>query len=1056
MSEKYLEIIMNKKIYIIGLILTGGFLSCSHKKTMHQCSTLSQTRGLIVGTGVSKHAAFENAMSKKFGDISVKTKLLWNKLDKDYESKIPRVKSFEEYFNRLNQLNSSCEVKTACKTATGVRITAKCGKRKTFSQAVSKFLHSLKHKLPPFAKVVVTSNFIGEKPSSGMGFVKELIENEVYKIHGEEEFNLIKYRYADQMLWDLLPFSMMTTKYSHTLLKDAHFLIHISLNGRKLYLSFYNIRKSYPSHIETKAFALNSSMVKLIQKDFKTEPCEDGNCLYSKGVKSFLDSKNKIAKGYLKKSCDKGYTKGCVFLANMKQNNEFNEKILLKEISVLQKECTALGINYTNLAIVKIAGLVVENSKTPIKANSGLGLFKNAVDSFIKSCAGNEPYACINLVKLNFSMAGYSMSQPKAIKLYKKACKYGSATGCAESACFSCFIKASKDKGLKPYVGKHFETYTKILKNACRDGRAGGCTVQSLFPGTKEIFRLEAIKKACVWGTQELCFLAGNTYAMGTSNTKIQKALAMEYSHLGCKEGDEKSCNLYGEALLKTKNTIKGIKFLNKRCSKGSPHDCYLLGKYYMERLSVEKNYEKIAEIYKKGCLKPAKDKINDVNVFKSCGALSYLYFKGEGVVKSMKEAKRFAVKACDKNSGNGCYVLGLMEWEKKISSEKNSKPKKIEKRSKSKKVRKRSKSKKKKTKNLKPEKKSEPDHVKTALKFFNKGCDNIDKLSCAWLKNYYGKLKNLNRETHYTMKGCEAGDISECHKGGVRIYRGIGMKRDGNVIFGIFNWSCNHGESDSCSILANYFLGAPKTKENLKMAFEYIYKSCEWGFVPACETIASKEKSAKNVISLHKKLCLKNDLNSCNTLGWLLIKSKKIKPNKKLGLWALKKSCEGGNYASCTGYGVLYYYGGVVKQNYKTTFKYYKKACDGMFAPGCSDLAWLYEKGKGVKKDIVKALLLYGSSCKAGHLTACQNLGTHYQIQAMITRSERPLVKAEKYLKKCCNNGMTASCHALGLLYEDKHNKKFNNPKMAKKYFEKACKGGFSFSCQKLKTLKK
>ena len=116
------------------------------------------------------------------------------------------------------------------------------------------------------------------------------------------------------------------------------------------------------------------------------------------------------------------------------------------------------------------------------------------------------------------------------------------------------------------------------------------------------------------------------------------------------------------------------------------------------------------------------------------------------------------------------------------------------------------------------------------------------------------------------------------------------------------------------------------------------------------------------------------------------------------------QKACSDGIAVTCQNLGDIYYKGKKVKQNYLEAVNYYGKACDAGYIAGCSALAFMYEEAQGVNLDYAKAVKLYAKACVGYDFKGCHRSGILYQKG--LGGTEQSFLKAKEFFTKACSDG--------------------------------------------------
>jgi TPR repeat protein len=167
-----------------------------------------------------------------------------------------------------------------------------------------------------------------------------------------------------------------------------------------------------------------------------------------------------------------------------------------------------------------------------------------------------------------------------------------------------------------------------------------------------------------------------------------------------------------------------------------------------------------------------------------------------------------------------------------------------------------------------------------------------------------------------------------------------------------------------------------------------------------ASENKILKQTDVENLI----EQCNNSNYVSCNRLGLLYKRGKKVEKNIDRAIHFYKKSCEGSQARSCGSLGTIYNYGNETNKDLELSFKYYKKACDLGDLFYCGDIGTFYYEGLYVEKDTQKGIKFWDISCKDDYFDYCTMLGVHH-----IEKKNNK--KAKEYFTKSCEAGIGLAC---------------------------------------------
>ena len=162
-----------------------------------------------------------------------------------------------------------------------------------------------------------------------------------------------------------------------------------------------------------------------------------------------------------------------------------------------------------------------------------------AVRLYRKVCDGGDATGCSSLGSMYGEGHGVSQDDREAVRLYRKACDAGDATGCS-------LLGTMYQEGRG--VSQDDREAVRLYRKACDAGTALWCTVLGLMyqegrgvsQDDREAVRL--YRKACDAGDATGCSLLGAMYVKGRGVSRDRRE-GMEYLRKGCSKGDEWGCD---------------------------------------------------------------------------------------------------------------------------------------------------------------------------------------------------------------------------------------------------------------------------------------------------------------------------------------------------------------------------------------------------------------------------------------------------------------------------------------------------------------------------------
>lgn len=308
---------------------------------------------------------------------------------------------------------------------------------------------------------------------------------------------------------------------------------------------------------------------------------------------------------------------------------------------------------------------------------------RKAVAIYEKVCDNMIFDYCIEIGNFYRLGVGVTKDLKKAVKLYKKACdnieKQSFNWGCVALGTI-CFSEELNPKGYIECKGMHedplnfglfyYEKFDDIkelkkaaefLKKACDSGDASGCwKLGSLYDensykkiGTDQKKSLELYIKACNGGYAYGCRDVATIYEKGeVVNRDFEKVLF--FMRKACEAGIHWECKELADIyyLNESKKVDVNLKeaafFYKKACDGNYIPACLNAGIIHLKFAVSPKDYEKIADFFRKSC-----DDYYDSA--QGCGNLGVLYHKGLGVSKNREKAVTLLKKACEKGYKPSC-----------------------------------------------------------------------------------------------------------------------------------------------------------------------------------------------------------------------------------------------------------------------------------------------------------------------------------------------------------------------------------------------------------------
>lgn len=382
------------------------------------------------------------------------------------------------------------------------------------------------------------------------------------------------------------------------------------------------------------------------------------------------------------------------------------------------------------------------------------------------------------------------------------------------------------------------------------------------------------------------------------------------------------------------------------------------------------------------------------------------------------------------------------------------------------------------------------------ALKYFEKGCDLDNGMSCGFISSSYINKGNVEKAYKYAYKACDLNSIDGCISVGFMYLNGIGATKDLNegskyiergcsldpsfcttvatktldqlnlsnivstetfddktpVEIILLNKACKFADGSGCYILGLF------TPDNNMRSF-YIHKACELNNPLACQNEASFGKNAlrldlnyKKSIELYTKACnldKNNAVDSCVKLGNAYLQGLFVNKDDDKGLELLEDACRIGSGEGCFYLGENYYYGNNVNKDQKLALEYFDKSCNYEYGPGCIRLGLYSWQNKMMDTEHERILLNKGyklceEKCKNNEPESCYDLGLNYFYGGLVKKDNN---KTIELMAKSCLNWKAEACSFNGELYNKGKDVKVDK-NLSNSYYYLGCMFGNTKDC--------
>jgi hypothetical protein len=124
---------------------------------------------------------------------------------------------------------------------------------------------------------------------------------------------------------------------------------------------------------------------------------------------------------------------------------------------------------------------------------------------------------------------------------------------------------------------------------------------------------------------------------------------------------------------------------------------------------------------------------------------------------------------------------------------------------------------------------------AETALKIYQKACEQGNLLSCTSLGTLYQNIKKYAEARTYFNQACEGKLYDACNYLGDLYAQGLGGPQDKQKAIELYQNACEQGNLSSCTSLGSIYKDAKKKDE----ARKYYQKACDGKVTEACELLS-------------------------------------------------------------------------------------------------------------------------------------------------------------------------------------------------------------------------
>jgi len=529
-----------------------------------------------------------------------------------------------------------------------------------------------------------------------------------------------------------------------------------------------------------------------------------------------------------------------------------------------------------------------------------------------------------------------------------------------------------------------------------------------------------------------------------------------------CQLGDARSCGTLGFMLFNDRtgrrDFNRAAEVYKKGCDGGSEFACAGVGFLHMRGKVLPQDYAKAAKLFEHAC---------ENGEPRGCNNRGSMHAEGLAGPRDYVAAVKLFQRACDTGFPLGCTNLGVFQRYGDGT----------------------------------------PRDPKKAAASLKKSCDGDDALGCVDLgdMHVYGYVEPKERAEALYVRACDLGAARGClaladgyvygrfgkDAEKAKSYYDQGMK--------LYAADCEAFDGVACSALANMYAVGRGTDKDEQKALELITRSCkDAGHMDGCVTLGGAhhharfglQRDAANAQTFYEKACTAGYATGCFVLAQLLEEETPNEAGTRI-VELLTKACDAESFPACNEVARRYEIGRGIDKDPAKAYALYMKMCDRgrgqpsgaactsasamvdagagvaadrkkaneLLAKGCKlehgracyMLAVRLEEGTGADKDYKRAADIYKQACDHGEPDACDRLAKMYTEGRGITQNADEAIAIHK---KGCDTGRPSSCNALGMLYEQGAEGIKKDEMQAAVFYRKACDMYFPAACKQLADL--
>ncbi len=333
----------------------------------------------------------------------------------------------------------------------------------------------------------------------------------------------------------------------------------------------------------------------------------------------------------------------------------------------------------------------------------------------------------------------------------------------------------------------------------------------------------------------------------------FQKTIAL--MELPCQVTEGASCGLIGALYLTAKGSVKkdtqkALFYMKKACKGSYPKSCMDMGILYQSL----KKFNKAVESYETGCAK---------NNIGSCYNLATMYYRGDGIPKSLEKAKKLYKKACELgDTKNGCKRYKMLSLK---GLEKND--------------------------------------INTLIT----KCKQKDAIACHNLSAVLYKNKDFKKAFAIEKLACINKYAMGCKNIALSYFKGEHVAKDPQKALMYFKAAGSLGEGSGFFNAGNMYQFGKGIKKDLQAAKKMYEKGCFALDMPSCVKLGyffekgiTVKQNAENALWFYKNACEHKEAKGCMNMAFLNYEGKIITQNFIQAKNYFEKACELGDKQGC------------------------------------------------------------------------------------------------------------------------------------------------------------